>query len=238
MYAGHLVFNGRIVKYNAHPAIVDADNWQYAFDHLAKVDLDGNVIEREKKAVRYTQRTSADSGALLGGTRDNGKLVIDGVNKAHVYVQMPGSTYVIRQLHGLSATGYETNISIKELDRIIESRLLRLLNASERQEEYNKQNNVTTPNATSPHRAMSGIEQTVQPTSQTGVQEDLTLTNQELATVQRALKFQDSMTDERLDETLKKEKRLTKRRAELEQIQAKREQMARQREQAKDDIDT
>ena len=30
MYAGHLVFNGSIVKYNAHPAIVDADNWQYA----------------------------------------------------------------------------------------------------------------------------------------------------------------------------------------------------------------
>ena len=85
---------------------------------------------------------------------------------------------------------------------------------------------------------MGKIEQTVQPTSQTGVQDDLTLTNQELASVQRALQFQESMSDERLEETLKKEKRLIKRRAELEQVQAHGERLARQREQAKDDIET
>ena len=34
MYLGHLVFNERIVKRNAHEAIVDIDNWNYAFEHL------------------------------------------------------------------------------------------------------------------------------------------------------------------------------------------------------------
>jgi hypothetical protein len=85
-----------------------------------------------------------------------------------------------------------------------------------------------------PHQAMDKIEQSVQPTGQTGVQDDLELTNQDLATVQRALQFQDSMSDERLEESLKKEARLIKRRAELKQVQAKGEALARQREQAKD----
>ena len=49
MYQGHLVFNGRIVKYNAHSPIVDADNWNYAFGHLADLDLEGNEIEREPR---------------------------------------------------------------------------------------------------------------------------------------------------------------------------------------------
>jgi DNA invertase Pin-like site-specific DNA recombinase len=232
MYAGHLVFNGRIVKYNAHPAIVEADNWQYAFNHLARVDLDGQPIDRPNRAVRYTQHlTNSDSGALLFGTRESGKLVIDSVNGAHVYIQMPGEVYTIRQLHGLSATGYETSISIKELDMILEARLLRLLNASERAEQHANYD-------ASPVQAMDKLKQTVQPLSQTGVQDDLTLTNQELASVQRALQFQDSMSDERLEETLKKEKRLIKRRAELEQVQAHGEQLAREQEQAKEDIET
>jgi SOS-response transcriptional repressor LexA len=238
MYQGHLVFNGRIVKYNAHSAIVDADNWNYAFDHLADLDLEGNEIERDKRTVRYTQKTRADSNALLAGTRHNGKLVVDGVNGSHVYVQMPGSMYIIKNMHGMSVYGFETSISVKELDAILEPRLLHWVGASERQAEYNKQHNVVSEHEISPHQAMGKIEQTVQPTSQTSVQDDLTLTKQKLASVQRALKFQDSMSDERLEETLTEEKRLIKRRAELEQVQAHGEQLAREREQAKDDIET
>ena len=56
MYQGHLVWNGSIVKMNAHAPIVDADNWQYAFDHLADVDLEGNEIERDKRAVATHRR--------------------------------------------------------------------------------------------------------------------------------------------------------------------------------------
>jgi len=231
MYQGHLVFNGRIVKYNAHPAIVDADTWQYAFDHLADIDLEGNETEHAKRAVRYTQKTSADSGALLAGTRDNGKLVIDGVNGAHVYIHMPDNMYQIKQWDKFTVSGYETAINTKELDRVLESRLLHWLNVSERAGQHTEYDHA-------PYKAMGNVEKSVQPTSQTGVQDDLTLTKQELASVQRALQFQDSMSDERLEETLKKEKRLIKRHAELVQVQAHGERLARQREQAKEDIET
>jgi hypothetical protein len=132
MYAGHLVWDGVIVKRNAHKPIVDADNWQYAFDHLADVDLDGNAIEHPKRTVRYTQKKSVDSGALLAGVRENGKPVIDGVKGAHVYVHKPDKRYIMRQWAELTPDGYETSISIKDLDSIFESRLLHWLEVSER----------------------------------------------------------------------------------------------------------
>jgi hypothetical protein len=96
MYAGHLVFNERVVKRNAHPAIVYADNWQYAFDHLSDVDLDGNPMEWPNRVVRYAQKGSTNM-ALLAGTRDNGKLVIDGVNGSHVYVNIVLAAYALRK---------------------------------------------------------------------------------------------------------------------------------------------
>ena len=156
MYQGHLVWNGSIVKMNAHAPIVDADNWQYAFVHLADVDLDGNEIEHTDRAVRYTQRTSVDSGALLAGTRDSGKLVIDSVNGAHVYVHLTTKSYQIKQWNGLTVSGYETSIAIKELDRILEARLLHWLNASERAVQH-------TDYDQSPYQVMDKVKQTVQP---------------------------------------------------------------------------
>jgi Resolvase, N terminal domain/Recombinase len=63
MYAGHLVFNGRIVKRNAHPAIVNLDNWQYAFEHLSDVDLDGQPIYSDKEPLeRQFRATRAVKG--------------------------------------------------------------------------------------------------------------------------------------------------------------------------------
>jgi DNA invertase Pin-like site-specific DNA recombinase len=246
MYVGHLVFNGRIVKYNAHPAIVEADNWQYAFDHLADIDLEGNEIDRQDRAVRYTQKTSIDSGALLAGTRDNGKLVIDGVNGAHVYIHLTTKSYQIKQWKGLTVSGYETAFNIKRLDKILEARLLHWLQVSDRMGESWMSISETVKGdwlisevvkgEQSPSKTMGNIEKNAQPKNT--VQSDLELTNQELAQVQRALQFQDSMSDERLEATLKKEARLIKRRAELEQVQAKSERIAKQREQAKDDIES
>lgn len=85
---------------------------------------------------------------------------------------------------------------------------------------------------------MNTVDQNTQQTQpQSTLQDDLDETNQKLSQVQRALKFQDSMSDERLEETLKKEARLIKRRTELEQAIKHSELIARQREQAKDDID-
>ncbi len=135
VYAGHLVFNGKVVKRDAHPAIVDPVNWQYAFDHLADVDLDGNPIERPEKTTRYVQKSSRDSGALLAGTRHNGTPVIDGVDGAHVYVELPLNIYALMQLHRLKSseptTGYETSITTPELDRIFEKHLLTWLKTAE-----------------------------------------------------------------------------------------------------------
>ncbi len=229
MYQGHLVFNGRIVKHNAHAAIVDADHWQYAFNHLSDVDLDGNEIEREARTVRYSQQGSTGNTALLAGTRHNGKLVIDGVNGAHVYVQLPGNVYVIKQRHGLSVNGYETSIGTKELDGILGSRLLHWLRMSERACE-----SIDCDHA--PHLAMGNIEQTAQPTGT--IQDDLTLTKQELARIVRALDTsQDVMDKDTLREHFAKKAQLLKRRAELEQAQEQGERLAREREQARGDIE-
>lgn len=225
MYAGHLVFNGRIVKMNAHPAIVDADNWLYAFEHLSDVDLDGNVIERGKRVVRYTQQGNTNT-ALLTGTRDNGKLVIDGVNGAHVYYQASMKAYTLWQRNVPTVSGFETSVTTSELDAILEARLLHWLHVSRG---YNGQ---------TPYRAMGEIKQTAVQVTST-VQNDLALTNQELARVERALRTSaDVMDDNELRETYASQARLIKRRGELEQVQAHGERLARQREQAKGDIES
>lgn len=129
-YIGHLCFDGKVVKRNAHTAIVDADNWYYAFNHLAEFGLDGEPIVREKRTARYTQKTSGDTGALLAGCRHNGTPVITGVDGASVYVKQPASYCIQRHRQGLTA-GYECAVSIGEIDRIIEEHLMYLLTLSE-----------------------------------------------------------------------------------------------------------
>lgn len=124
-YQGHLVFNGRIVKHNAYAPIVDALNWRYAYEHLASVDLDGTPLERPEKTVCYVQKTSKDSGALLAGTRHDGRAVIEGTNESHVYVKANIKSYLLRKIDWKA--GYETAINIAELDGIFEENLLRLL---------------------------------------------------------------------------------------------------------------
>src|SRR5260370_5213894 len=69
-YIGHLVFNGKIVKRDAHEAVVDRDLWQYAFDHLGRIDLEHRPIDRPKKAVTYSYPESEQT-ALLAGTRED-----------------------------------------------------------------------------------------------------------------------------------------------------------------------
>jgi hypothetical protein len=57
--------------------------------------------------------------------------VIDGVDGAHVYVELPLDIYVLKQLHRLKSsepvTGYETSITTSELDHIFEEHLLNWL---------------------------------------------------------------------------------------------------------------
>ncbi len=227
MYAGHLVFNGRVVKKNAHLSIVDADLWQYAFDHLSDVDLEGNPIEHGERTVRYTQQASSDNGALLAGTRHNGQAVIDSVNGAHCYVQMPLRTYTIKQRHELSVNHFKTGILVKELDAIVEARLLHILRATDR-----------TWLDRAPYQAMKGIEQTTTSIPGNTIEVDLSLTKQELSRVERALRTSaDVMADSVLTETYTKQNRLIKRQAELEQALEHRDRLEREQKQACSDLE-
>jgi hypothetical protein len=74
---GHRVYNRQIVKWDAHPAIVDLKNYQYALQHLGLTDLDGNLLDDvtvdEKgnlrrsapQAKRYTQHGNKREGLLV-----------------------------------------------------------------------------------------------------------------------------------------------------------------------------
>jgi len=254
MYAGHLVFNGRIVRRDAHDAIVSPiDNWHYAFEHLATLDLDGNTIVRETKtiryksgktvqrpvkAVRYTQQGHSDNTALLAGVRSNGKAVIDGVDGAHVHVQLPHNTYLLRQLHEISASGYEASIVVKELDGIVEKRVLHWVGLVQKGHEVAKAIGVNVVHSS--YSMMQAVDTTEKqaPSGVSSIQGDLVLTNADLARVERALKTsQDVMDDTELRETYASKSRLLKRRAELEQAQDRAERIQREQAGAKDDIE-
>ena len=237
MYAGHLYWNGKITKYNAHEAIVDPDLWQYAFGNISKFDQDGNPIERPIIAIRrnnakvtrtarYTQKNSQENTALLAGTRDNGLPVIDGVGGSHVYVQPANSgttiVYTLRNLHKHTTDGYETSIAASILDRIIAERILLFVFSQAGKQRGN---------------IASQVEQPQTPLSTTNaIDGDLALTIKDLAQVQRVLKRTDLLSDERLTDSLASEKRLIKRKAELENAKTNAERIARQRVQAKKDL--
>lgn len=228
-YQGHIVYSGRIIKRDAFPAIVDADNWLYAFNHLADVDLDGNPIEREARAVRYTQRGSTNT-ALLAGVRENGKPVLDGVNGEHVNINAYSGRYYVRKRSAFSIHGYKASIYAKELDRLVVERVLHWCQLSERACECK-----TCEQA--PHVAMDVVEQQAQPI--TSVEDDtLEQVRQQLARVERALRTsQDVMDDEELREHFAQKTRLTSRIAKLEQAQKDMDRRAREQEQVQSDIE-
>jgi Recombinase len=227
MYAGHLVFNKRVVKYNAHMAIVDQDNWQYAFEHISKYDLDGNKFERPARIARYSQQKTRDNLALLAGTRDDGRPVIDGLNGSHVYVKLTTNVYILRDLHKYSVNGYEGSIMVTRLDRVVADRILFWLQKSRERQGQTM------------FKATSKIEQATQPLTATStIDSDLAQTTIELARVERALRTsQDDMDDETLSEHFASKKRLIKRKAELEHAKENEARIARERAQAARDID-
>ncbi len=208
-YAGHYAFNGRITKMNAHKAVVDQGLWDFAFRHLSKYELDNTDIEHEKPVVRYSQKKSDDTGALLAGRRHSGLPVIDGTSGAHVYIGKPGNVYLIKRYTGdtrmgkdgykRSIDGFETGISIRELDTLIEARLLHWLTLSEKNWHHD-----------GAHEAMNEVRDPApQPPPGNTLETDLSLTRQELARVERALRTsQDVMSDGELRETYASQKRL------------------------------
>ncbi len=64
-YIGRWTFRGTL-KDNNHAAIVDSDDFMFAFNRLSPLTLDGEINESQRSLpVRYTQNGKAESHALL-----------------------------------------------------------------------------------------------------------------------------------------------------------------------------
>ena len=126
-YIGHVMYKGQIVKYNAHPAIVNEQDFFFAFNALSETDIDGHSIEREKRVIRHEQHSDRErTEALLAGTRVDGRAVIVSPNRT-VHVAQKTSIgreacYVIRDRSGFYDN--ECSISVCILDKLIEKRLM------------------------------------------------------------------------------------------------------------------
>lgn len=143
-YIGHVYYKGRIVKYNAHPAIVDEEDFWYAYHRLAHQDFDGNPIEHPDGVTkRYQQAKTKGTrrGGLLDGLRNDGTPLITGPQeKVHVYIDM-NSRYDtgFYKIHDYSQLAYSfvAGISVKTLDQFVSERLLyRIGETLQKVEEY------------------------------------------------------------------------------------------------------
>jgi DNA invertase Pin-like site-specific DNA recombinase len=232
-YAGHFAWEGRIVKFNAFPPIVDPSNWLFAFEHISPIDLEGNPIERGPRTVRYEQQGTKNT-ALLAGVRHDGRPVIDGRNGQHVYVRLAEvrdfGGYLLRNQSESKKTlwGYVAQMNVDKLDAIVEDRLLYWLRIFQEQCEH--------PERTCNEAALlaaHAIGATSQPVS-TSLQNDLALTVTEIGRVERAIRTSaDVMSDEDLRAAYEKKARLLRRRAELEREIASEEARTSEMERAR-----
>src|SRR6266487_2647810 len=117
---GHKRYKGEIVKWDAHPPIVNKDDFAFAVAHLDTVDLDGNKIEREKRVARYTHGQRREG--LLAGVRANGRPVVTST-QGGVYVFQQGgfAAYTIKDMHYNGE--YSGSISLDIVDAAVSQRL-------------------------------------------------------------------------------------------------------------------
>jgi len=123
-YIGHSLHRGQLIR-DTHPAIVDEEDFWYAFNHISPTDIEGNPIEREKRVVRYQQETDKERPhALLEGVRSNGKPVITSPER-NVYVVNYAnneSRYRARNLKAFELD--EIAIKVPVVDALVEQRLM------------------------------------------------------------------------------------------------------------------
>lgn len=234
-YAGHLVFNGRIVKRNAHPAIVDLEDFQYAYDHLADVDLDGQPIERPERTVRYKQTGNVNT-ALLSGLRHDGTPVIQGVGNMHAYYYQATSVftngaYVLKEIAKLEMDNYGASVDAVYLDTLFTERLLMRLHLLQHVEERARR---LFPDVKLPG-TMEELDQEEQ--VQSSIQSDIDDLVSEIARLERALRVASkSMDDETLDSTYATLASMRQRKARLEHVQEQETRLQAELEQARRDI--
>ncbi len=128
-YIGHVCYGGRIVKKHAHPAIVDEEDFWFAFYRLAATDFEGNPIERPEGATkRFVQAKSTPHAALLGGLRNDGTPVIttNMGERTNVYVVFSGKTvdYCVIDQSPIASWHHRVRIMVDKLDRLFSERLV------------------------------------------------------------------------------------------------------------------
>ncbi len=225
-YAGHLVFNGRIVKRDAHPAIVNPHDWAFAFQHLAEVDLNGDPIERPERTIRYNQMGNTNT-VLLSGVRHDGSVVLQGIGNMQVYYYQPTSTwtngaYVLKELSTLDFEAYGTAIDATDLDTLFVSRLLERLHEVDQC-------------STNMHTLVEEVDQTEQQSSK--LQSDLNDLVTEIARIERALRVAShKMDDETLESNYATLASMKQRKARLETVIEQEDRIRAEMEQAKRDI--
>jgi Resolvase, N terminal domain len=128
-YIGHTYYKGHLIK-NTHAPIVNEDDFMYAFERLSPYTLEGELIERPQRAVRYQKKDNPKRKALLDGVRpNNGEPVITCPGK-HVYVYQNAATeraaaYVIKDSKAMRPEDtYVASIKVQDLDAIFTERVL------------------------------------------------------------------------------------------------------------------
>ncbi|HEY1352909.1 MAG TPA: hypothetical protein VGF67_25115 [Ktedonobacteraceae bacterium] len=132
VYIGHMYYKGRIVKEHAHAAIVDEDDFWFAYYRLAHVDFQGNPITHpEGKTKRYYRKQNGATEALLGGLREDGTPVITTTmsERAGVYVVRDNGrlTYRINDRSKLAVNIGQAGLRVNALDHVFSERLLERL---------------------------------------------------------------------------------------------------------------
>ncbi len=130
-YIGDIYYNGRLVKKGAHTAIVDEEDFFFAFYRLSPTDLDGNPIERpEGVTKRYTQTKQSlpPIQTLLSGLRYDGTPMISTNRgpKTSVYASRDGSRkhYVIQDRSKITVHPDHARLNAARLDDLFSERIV------------------------------------------------------------------------------------------------------------------
>ena len=122
-----------VIRKNNHPAIVNEEDFWYAFNHISKTTITGEPIEENMKEypTRFNRVGTVPADALLNG------IVASEENGFHVYVfqnahRPDSAAYTIYGAVDGSLYNYQESINVRELDKAFTERLkyrLRLFQA-------------------------------------------------------------------------------------------------------------
>ncbi len=120
-----------ILIYHNHPAIVDEEDFWYAFNRLSKTTVTGEPLHQDRHPTRFTRAGTIPSKALLDG------IVQSPIPGYHVYVFQLAHTpdaaeYTITGQDQKEVKRYRASIKVRTLDAVFVSKLkyrLRLFQA-------------------------------------------------------------------------------------------------------------